>query len=424
MKNVSRFIAQRSPRLVLAVTLGITGVLIFWIAAKTGFSRFLGKYALVAADIGVAERVTTMSPSDPETHRIKAAVLYKLKGLPQAAEELELALSLRPRDDYLWLQLGLLRDEMEDPSGALTAFNESVRLAPYYAQPRWQRGNFLLRQGRFDEAFQDLRHAATSSPDYIPTLIDLAWGISKGNQQVAEAYAQITTSQMHIAFAEFLARQGKGSAAVEQLSRAGAVSDQTRHELVRNLISTNAFKEAFQVWRREKTPANGQGSTAIYDGGFEGPLSFDEFGFGWRLLRGTQTVKLVADSSLQQSGSRSLLVEFSGDSNPDSPLLSQIILVKPGSRYRVNFAARTLEIVTGGPPLAIVSDLGGSRKRLGESPALAQRSTDWQVVSFNFQTDSNTEAISLSIQRKNCTTSPCPIFGSLWLDSFSIEELQ
>jgi tetratricopeptide (TPR) repeat protein len=424
MHNHSPLLSKRAPRLVLSLALALVIVFVFWITARAGFARVLGKYASIAADLGVAERATSLSPSDPETRRIKAAVLYKLKDLPRAAAELELALSLRPRDDSLWMQLGMLREELEDASGALIAFDESVRLAPYYALPRWQRGNFLLRQGRFDEAFSDLRHAATSNPDYIPTLIDLSWGISKGDQEVAEAYAEITTSQKHIAFSEFLARQGKGREAVEQFARAGPVSDQTRRQLVRHLISANAFKEAFQIWRGDKTAASGEhGATAIYDGGFEGSLSFDEFGFGWRLFRGSQSVKLVADSSLRQSGSKSLLIEFLGDSNPDTPLLSQLILVKPSTRYRLNFAARTQEIVTGGLPLVVVSDSTGSRKFRAESPALAHGSTDWQIMSFNFQTEPETYAITLSIQRKNCTMSPCPIFGSIWLDSFSIEEL-
>ena len=416
-------LSKRVPRLVPSLAIALVGILVFWIAAKTGFSRLLGRYASITADLGVAERAASLSPSDPETHRIRAAVLYKLRGLPQAAAELELALSLRPRDDSLWLQLAMLRDELDDASGALIAFNESVRLAPYYALPRWQRGNFLLRQGRFSEAFADLRRAAASNPDYIPTLIDLAWGISKGDQHIAEAYAEITTSQMRIEFADLLARQGKRKEAVEQFGLAGAVSDPERHELVRHLISANAFREAFQIWNKDKTAASGEGATAIYDGGFEGPLSFDEFGFGWRVFRGSQSVKLAADSSMTQSGSKSLLVEFLGESNPDTPLLSQMILVKPSTRYRLNFAARTQEIVTGGLPLAIISDLAGPGKRLAESPALPQKSTDWQVVSFDFQTEPKTDAITLSIQRKNCTTSPCPIFGSIWLDSFSIEEI-
>jgi tetratricopeptide (TPR) repeat protein len=411
-------LSKRAQRLVPLVAIALVCIFVFWIAAKIGFARLLGKYASISTDVGVAERAALLSPSDPESHRVRAVVFHKLRGLPQAVSELELALSLRPRDDSLWLQLGMLRDELDDPSGALIAFNESVRLAPYYAIPRWQRGNFLLRQGRFSEAFEDLRRAAASDPEYIPTLIDLAWGISKGDQQIAEGYAEIKTGQVRLAFADLLARKGKGKEAVDQFALAGEVSDPERHELVRHLISVNAFKEAFQVWNKDKTASK----AAIYDGGFEGTLSFDEFGFGWRVFRGSGSIKLAADSSTRQAGSKSLLVEFLGESNPDTPVLSQMILVKPSTRYRLNFAARTLKIVTGGLPLAIISDLS-SRKRLAESPVLAEKPNDWQIVSFDFQTAPETDAINLSIQRKNCTTSPCPIFGSMWLDSFSIEEI-
>jgi tetratricopeptide (TPR) repeat protein len=424
MQNSSDPPPKGAPRLVLSLTAALVLLFIFWMAGRTGFSRLLGRYALITENLEAADRATRLTPSDPEAHRIRSAVLHKLKLLPQAAAELELALSLRPRDDYLWMQLGILREELEDSSGASVAFDESVRLAPYYALPRWQRGNFRLRQGRFDEAFADLRHAAASNPDYIPSLIDLAWGISKGDQQLATAYAQITTSQMHLAFAEFLARQGKAREAVEQFALAGAVSDQKRDELVRHLIAANAFKEAFQIWRGDTIGASGErGPPAVYDGGFEGSLSFDELGFGWRPIRGSQGVKLAADSTLQHSGSKSLLVEFLGESNPDTPLVSQMILVKPSTRYRLNFSARTQEIVSGGLPIAVVTESAGFRKRLAESQPLAQGSTDWRVMSFDLQTDQETDAITLSIQRKNCTTSPCPIFGSLWLDSFSIEEL-
>ncbi|MCM3873326.1 MAG: carbohydrate binding domain-containing protein [Pyrinomonadaceae bacterium] len=417
-------LSQRVPRVGLLLSIALACVLVFWVAANVGFSRLLGRYAAITRDLGAAQRAVSLSPSDPETHRIRAAVLHQLKGLPQAAVELELAISLRPRDDSLWLQLGMLRDELDDSSGALVALDESVRLAPHYALPRWQRGNFLLRQGRLGEGFADLRYAAASDPDYIPTLIDLSWGLSKGDQKVAEEYAQITTDQMHLAFAEFLARQGKGREAAEQFARAGAVSAQRRNELVRRLVSANAFKEAFQIWVTGKSSASGDlGANAIYDGGFEGPMSLDELGFGWHVFTGSQGIRLATDSSLRQSGSKSLLIEFLGDSNPDTPLLSQMILVKPSARYQINFAARTQEIVTGGLPLAIVTD-SGSRKRLAESRPLAQKSTDWQVISFEFHTGPKTDAINLSLQRQNCTTSPCPIFGSVWLDSFSIEELR
>jgi hypothetical protein len=397
----------------------LTCFFIIWVTAQAGFSRLLAKYAILNSSIDAADKIVALAPSDPESHRVRAAVLYRFKRAPDAARELERAVSLRPRDDYLWLELAMIRDELQDSAGALTAFNESVRLAPYYAYPRWQRGNFLLRQRRFDEAFADLHQAAASNADFIPNLIDLAWGISRGDVAATVELAQVTSNQRRAAFAGFLARKGKAKEAAAQFALVGDASDETRRQLVRELISSKSFAEAFEIWKHNE--GNGSRSATIHDGGFEGPLGFEEFGFGWRISRSPQGVKLAADSSQRHSGSKSLLVEFQGDSNPDSSLVSQLILVEPSRRYRINFAARTRSIVSGGLPVAIVSDASGDPKRLGESAPLRPDLIEWQVLSFDFQTESTTKAVVLSIQRQSCSTPPCPIFGFVWLDSFSIE---
>jgi hypothetical protein len=119
-----------------------------------------------------------------------------------------------------------------------------------------------------------------------------------------------------------------------------------------------------------------------------------------------------------------LRIEFGGNSNPGTALVSQLVLVEPSRRYKINFASRSQDVVTGGLPLVNVSDASGDQKRLGQSPPLAKGATEWQSYSFAFTTTPTTSAVVLSLQRENCTMSPCPIFGAISLDSFSIEELK
>src|SRR2546430_3850469 len=166
-----------------------------------------------------------------------------------ALPELELAVSLRPRDYYLWLELGLTRDELGDAAGALSAFNESVRLAPYYAQPRWQRGNVLFRMGRYDEAFPDLRSAANSNPELLPSLIDLAWGASRNDAGLVEQIVQTQSSTGHMALALFFANHGRPANALTHFGLTANVADENRRELVRALAGAGAYTEAFAVWR-------------------------------------------------------------------------------------------------------------------------------------------------------------------------------
>jgi tetratricopeptide (TPR) repeat protein len=409
----------KMTRFVVSIAGIVACLLIIWINAQAGLSRLLGKYAILNGSLEAADTSVALASSDPEAHRVRAAVLYQLKQVPEAAKELERAIALRPHDDYLWLELALIKDELEDPAGANLAFNESVRLAPFYAYPRWQRGNFLLRQRRFDEAFADLRQAAASNPTFIPNLIDLAWAFSGGDVKTAERLAQITGGEMRAAFAGFLAKKGKSREAAEQLALTGDISEQTRKQIVRDLISAKAFHEAYKFWKKSN---GGHETTTVYDGGFEGSLEFDEFGFGWRLSRSVQGVELAGDTNQPQSGVRSLLIEFQGNSNPDTSIVSQLIVVEPSRRYRINFAVRTKDLVTGGLPIVAVNDAETS-KRLGQSPAVRPDMTGWRTLSFEFQTDSATKAVVVSVQREGCTTPPCPIFGSVWLDSFSVEEI-
>ncbi len=391
-----------------------------WASLRLGFSRLLVDYGMTVGTLAAADAAIKLEPSDAEGAFARASLL-KLSGqTDQSLAEFERAVALRPRDYYLWLELGLARDEVGDTQGALSSFNEAVRLASHYAQPRWQRGNFFLRNGRYDEALADLRQAAESNPALLPNLIDLAWGLSKGDARLAEQLIQPRTDKQRATFAKFLVGKGYSKEALAQFRASALPPDENKREIVKQLISRNAFKEAYEIWRSDKGGSADGLPPFVYDGGFEGPLSFDESGFGWRVFHSLTGVKLSVDSSQPHSGSRSLLIEFLGDSNPVASLISQLAIVEPSTRYRVSFAAKTKDIVTGGLPIVIVTDATAEGKRLGQVTRVPQDVSDWHVFSYDFSTGPSTHAVTLSLQRESCTTSPCPIFGSLWLDSFSL----
>ena len=420
---LSSFLSHRYLRWLLVAT--AIGACLFAIrsAAAFGVSRLLATYSLTARHLGGAKKAVELTPKDAEAHFASAVVLGMSDTPGQSVPELEQAVALRPSDYTLWQQLGLLRDQAGDKAAAVVAFDESIKRAPFYSQPRWNRGNVLLRSGQYEAAFADLNQAAQSNPDLIPILIDLAWGLSRGDVKVTEELTQINGDKMRLAFAKLLARRGKGQEAIAQLRATGNVPEAVRRELIDQLLAKSAFKEAFEIWKdapgfRSQNEAAGP---AIYDGGFEGSLSFGETGFGWRVPRDLQATSISLDSGEPNTGSKNLRIEFSGNSNPN---VSQLILLEPSRHYRINFASRSQDVVTGGLPHLVVSDAAGDSKRLGQSAPLAKGTSEWQSFSFEFTTTPATTAVVLSLQRENCTTSPCPIFGSISLDSFSVEQLK
>lgn len=418
-------LTNRYARLLLVVILVCLCLWTIRASGAFGLSRLLVRFALAKEDLAVASKAVELTPTDPDAHFAGAAVLSSLHRTAESVVELEQALALRPADYSLWLQLGLLRDQLGQSAAALAAFDKAIKLAPFYSQPRWQRGNLLLRAGQYDQAFKDLGQAAHSNPERLPALLDLAWNISKGDPNLAARWSQIDSDQGRIVFAKFLARQGKSAEAIAQLRTVAHVTEETRRQLVEQILAKGAFNEAFELWKtgQESERGDQQPRTWIHDGGFEGTLTFDSNGFGWRVPRNLRGVALSLNSGQPHTGSKNLRIDFSGDSNPRAELVSQLILVERSRSYQINFASRAQDLVTGGLPLVVVTDAGGERKQLGQSAPLSG-SNDWKVVSLQFSTGSTTSAVVLSVLRENCSTSPCPIFGSLSLDSFSVVQVR
>src|SRR5438552_10089755 len=119
--------------------------------------------AIIQSSVEPADEAVIVTPTDPEAHYTRALSLVNAERLDEALGELQQATRLRPHHYYEWLDLGVTFDQLGNQEAATDAFRESVRLAPYFAQPRWQLGSLLFRQGRYQEAFVELRLGAKSN---------------------------------------------------------------------------------------------------------------------------------------------------------------------------------------------------------------------------------------------------------------------
>jgi tetratricopeptide (TPR) repeat protein len=386
-------------------------------AATFGFARMIARYSVAQNSLEAANEAVKLRPSDSEAHRARAMVLDTQNLKSEALKEIELAASLRPRDDSLWLEVGNLRDANSDSNGALDAFTNAVSLAPYYGHPRWQRGGLLVRMGRYDEGFNDLRAAAARNPNFVRQLIDLAWGISRQDPGLTEQLVRPQDDRTRLALTKFLATHGKGAEALEQFHKISSeVPQEVRSDLIQSLIEMKAFAGAFELWKN--AAGTTRGVSPIENGGFEQDLILDEVSFGWQPLRNNK-VNFALDVNDPQEGSRSLRITFDGYDNP-SAVLSQIVLLKPQQTYRVSFAVKTRELVSGGLPILQIIDAVTGRI-LAESERFQPNANSWNAISFEFTTQT-ANAIYLRLGRNQCSTSPCPIFGQVWLDSFVIQE--
>jgi tetratricopeptide (TPR) repeat protein len=159
------------PRAALLVPV-LVALLFSWFAVRWYMGHFVAEFAprMEEGQLDAANAAMHLAPDDPWTH-VAIAGLKKRSllpdDLPDAVRHYEEAVRLSPNDYRFWMELGRVREQSDDRAGGEKALRRSVELAPSYAAPRWYLGNLLLRAGRGDEAFAELRRAAEADATSI-----------------------------------------------------------------------------------------------------------------------------------------------------------------------------------------------------------------------------------------------------------------
>jgi hypothetical protein len=375
--------------------------------------------------MAAADESTRLAPSDPEAFRGRAVAQLMQERPDEAAREYAHSVALRPRHYLLWMDLGRARDQADDVDGAINAFREAVRLAPYFAQPRWQLANVLFRAERYDEAFPELRLAIAGDPTLLPLAMELAWAGSRGDAAIFKQMIGPSNASQRLIAGRFLAKHGKAREAVELFHASGGIAEADQKALVKELLAAKQFPSAYEVWAsgRSGLDVSNQGVATITDGGFENKIALDDPGFGWHVNSQVATFRVALETTMMHEGLRSLRVEWNGESNPYSQLVTQLVLVEPNTNYRLNFKALAKGLVSGGLPVIVVSDASsGEYKFIGESAAISPGEQDWNDYNIEFKSGEKTQAVLISLQRRPCVSGPCPIFGRVWLDSFLLKK--
>jgi Tetratricopeptide repeat len=385
-----------------------------------GFARTYAMRALNTNGVESAERAAQLVPADAEVHAARGVVLQRTENYREACRELERAIQLRPRDYFLWMMLGVTRDLNDDQPGGVAALRESIRLAPFYAKPRWLIGNLLLRMGQVDEAFQQMRFAAERDAVLLPNVIDLAWGASRNDPAQTLGLIQPQTDGERMALASFLAAQKEGAAALDQFRNAKSPTAAASDQLTLRLIESRFFSEAYEVWTKTHCPSCKPG--AFINGSFEDAVELNNQGFGWQIPANIQGVTPSVDAAEHENGSKSLRLDFNSATDAQAVLLSQLLVVKPGWRYRISVHARTKSFVSITSPAIRVVDMSSDKLTTLAQSLIKSETSDWQPYALYFSSGPSTRVVRLIVTREECLNNPCPAFGTLWLDSFFLDE--
>jgi hypothetical protein len=251
-------------------------------------------------------------------------------------------------------------------------------------------------------------------------VIDLAWGLSGNDVAKTVAIIQPNSDNARLRLASFFASHQQAEAALEQFRGARSVSVIDADQLTKRLIESRFFPEAYAVWSKSRCSSCKPGS--FINGSFEEEIDVTNQSFGWQVSSNSADLVLSVETAEHAEGARSLRIDFHGHANAAATLVSQLLVVEPGKRYRVSVRAMTRSFVSAAGPVVKVVDVADERLPIIGQSALRVDTPGWQTYLVDFTASANTRAVRIIVSRDNCPNSSCPAFGTLWLDSFALNE--
>jgi tetratricopeptide (TPR) repeat protein len=385
-------------------------------------------------EIGAAEAAARLAPDDPQAHFTIARLRERSflpEELPEAARQYEEAARLSPNDFRLFMELGRVRGLIGDARGGEQALRRAVELAPTYPEPRWYLGNSLLRQGRTEEAFAELRRAGDVSPDkFRPQVLELAWRFydsdipsvlaAVGNS--GGARGQLMDYLVNRKQLDDARKLWEGFNAEER--KAARPSGE---KLMLRFLEAKRFHDMLAM-HTELAAADGTPTNAARErftnGGFESAVGAPGTSpFEWQVVP-LAGVQMGLDERVRQEGSRSLRLAFNSPDTLTFRNISQLLAVEPQTRYRLEYYVRTEDLKGVATVVVEIVDAAQPDRALAPSQALPVGTTaDWQAVALDFTTGAQTQAVTVRVVSVPCTSATCPIFGKVWYDNFNLQRL-
>jgi hypothetical protein len=373
----------------------------------------------------IAELAARLAPSDPQPHFSSAALLEKTflpEDIAKSLAEYEKATALSPHNYLFWLALGKARERAGEPEAAEKALRRAAELAPNYGNVRWTLGNILVRQGKTDEGFAEIRRAAETDFNFTAPAVSSAWQVLEGDiAQVKKAIGD--SPQTNAALAVFLAKQKRYDEAFAAWNGLPAetksgVFKQNGVDLYNQMLNDKKYRFAAelrpQIFPNATEPFN---IGKIENGDFERDVKMREATpFEWQIGEGNQP-QIGYDTQQKRGGERSLLFVYNSPDGKNLRGVSQTIIVEAGKKYRFSAFYKS-DLKTAATVRWEIIDAADG-KILAAPGAVAEK-TDWTNLSLEFSIGDATEAVVVRLVRADCKSAICPISGKVWFDDFEL----
>lgn len=334
------------------------------------------------------------------------------------------AVNLSPWDYNHRLLLSAVEEAKGDRAAAEKSLRDALKLAPANTDVHWRLANLLFRQGKVAQSLGEFRVATSSDASLLPSTLDLIWRASGGNPAAIEAVTPNGT-KARLALAQFLlqqAREPEAAAVIKSIDRNARLSSPELSASLNSLIGRGYIEQARELWislisdGADYTP-----SPLLWNGDFESEILSDCAQFDWTINR-SDYARFTVDKTTSRTGSNSLKLEFLGrDTTRLDGEARQLVVVRPGARYRLECYAKSEALVTTDGPRVVVTNIAQPGE-LGSSSPVAAGTADWHRLALDFVAPQDARAVYVTFKRIPKFSYDDPTRGSIWFDDFALTE--
>jgi Tetratricopeptide repeat len=335
------------------------------------------------------------------------------------------AINLSPNNYLFQLILASIKEAKGDRAAAEESLRAAQSLAPNDRDVRWRLANVMLREGKLVASLDEFRKAVAANPTLLPGTLDVIWRASRGNFEAVETVTG-GDPKSRLALAQFLiskSRFQEASNVFRSVDRPARLTATESAAVLTSLIGAGRADLARELWVSLVAEGDAE-PRLIWNPGFETDVVKGFSQFDWTFGR-SEYARLSFDGGHARTGARSLRVDFLGrDTTKMDDEIKQLVVLRPGARYRLECYARCEALETPEGPRLVVTD--NASNWVAASEPVAAGSNDWRPLSVEFVAPkynrSAASAVFISIKRKPKFSYDEPTRGTIWLDDSTIKE--
>ncbi len=415
--------ALRRP--IFAILLVIASVLI-WQASEI----CLASHRLLSDNISEMERGAAMVPGDAEAwDRVGRYYLLNFSNpdIPKAIADFARAVKIDPLSQDYWMDLASAYDANGDDAAAEGAYEEAHKVYPASALADWNYGNFLLREGKDDEAYEQIRLAVRGDPDLLELAISRAWHSSGDVNQLLDDVIPASVDS-YITALDFFSKihQGKPALAVWQklMELHQTVALNRTFIFFYELFEENDSADALTAWD-QAVAASGEpglavkGDSLISDGYFEEAFPGGGLGWQWQSQPGTT---IDFDASTPDGKGRSVRLDFDGGANVSINEPLEYVAVEAERTYHFHAEIRTEQITTESGMRFLISDARHSGLEIQSDNLIG--TNPWTSVDVDLTTLPITHYLAVELFRDPSKRFDNKLSGTAWIADLSLTPVE